>query len=704
MPLLEIKYTKLEPIEIDEKNIIKTIEENHSIKFIYSGNYGNENNLIIVTNDNTIFVKGLNTNGQLGLGDSIKRINFESFKFHENIKLFEFPEFYSLILTENNEVYFAGVFFYLFNRNKITKFTKVDIKLKENIKFIKCFIDSIYLITKNNLIYALGYNDDKSLGLDEKEYFEFTEINKFIIDDNNNFITNLEIKDIKNYLYKLHYFTIILDCNGDIFRCGGCKNNMITYFTKLNLPFKIKIVTGYHEIQYIYFLNEFNEIYKITIENFLNLNVNIDNFIKINIPNSLNIKNINLSRSTLFIFDYNNNINYIYKENEVKKLNFKINSKYCSILRFQYIFLTDYKVNSKVHLNYSNLDYLLNNNFNINNIFNLLNKKYINNQIELINLIKNLNLNKTFFDISFKNKEYNYEMTCIIIVKLILLQLISKYKIDNTIILQNKNFINDTNKLYIKIIINLINYLINTFINKIQANKNVYNITDIINFIKNVNNTYNLNNFLTNLNVNQELIIYLNYLIINEISLNKLYLKLKNTEIKTLLQNTLHINLSDKDLIIDNKYLILDQLGVGGFSIVFKAFDFENCEFVALKILQNNYSFNILLQEVDLISKLKPHENIIQYLNVGKIILNNKEFPYLITELCDYSLKEKLNNSNFKLTDKLKLFEQTYKLLIEMEQQLKEKDKVIEEMKRQLKLKDEEIKRLQSALLEKEKL
>jgi diguanylate cyclase (GGDEF)-like protein len=93
--------------------------------------------------------------------------------------------------------------------------------------------------------------------------------------------------------------------------------------------------------------------------------------------------------------------------------------------------------------------------------------------------------------------------------------------------------------------------------------------------------------------------------------------------------NTLHIN-----ELIDDRYLVLEELGKGGMSVVYQALDRKTDEKVALKFLNpvNTLPYLELVvkfrNEVKVISKLN-HANIIKFHATG----DYKGTPYLVTEL-----------------------------------------------------------------------
>ncbi|MCI5158417.1 MAG: serine/threonine protein kinase, partial [Candidatus Electrothrix sp. AUS1_2] len=95
--------------------------------------------------------------------------------------------------------------------------------------------------------------------------------------------------------------------------------------------------------------------------------------------------------------------------------------------------------------------------------------------------------------------------------------------------------------------------------------------------------------------------------------------------------NTLHEN-----ELIDDRYLILNKLGKGGMSVVYRALDKENNREVALKLLNpvNTLPYLELVvkfrNEVQVISKL-DHPNIIKFHATG----DYNDIPYLVTEVLE---------------------------------------------------------------------
>ncbi|KAL9652691.1 hypothetical protein ABK040_003993 [Willaertia magna] len=291
---------------------------------------------------------------------------------------------------------------------EINKFTKIEeYNINEKINLIKCVNFNIFIVTEN--IYVIGDNKYNQLGLDEnKEYFEFTKINKFI--NNDNIVKKLFVKNIICQLFDGSSF--ILDLDGNIY-----KSNKLKYFTKLNLPFKVKqIFNLYLEfISFIIFLTNKNELY------FLNNSEEYEQLI----INDIEINEVNVFSEYLFIINKENKIFY-NKVNNIENFNNSsmklldnFNYNYVQIINDNYkgyIYLNSYKINcnennKKRIVPLTIFNYL--NNLNIDNILNLLKNKYLNNQNDFINLIKN-NFSNNFLN-SFKSKEYNYEFSFIII-------------------------------------------------------------------------------------------------------------------------------------------------------------------------------------------------------------------------------------------------------------------------------------------------
>ncbi|KAL9650549.1 hypothetical protein ABK040_004767 [Willaertia magna] len=120
------------------------------------------------------------------------------------------------------------------------------------------------------------------------------------------------------------------------------------------------------------------------------------------------------------------------------------------------------------------------------------------------------------------------------------------------------------------------------------------------------------------------------------------------------------IDLFEKPYIINERYVIVELLGEGGYGIVFKAFDIEKYIWVALKIVTAFESLNGFEREINVIKQLGKHSNIIEYLDYGYFQFNSTSVPFIAMERCDYSLNDKLfdTKNEFLLINKLNIFQQ----------------------------------------------
>ncbi|KAL9646285.1 hypothetical protein ABK040_009972 [Willaertia magna] len=632
MPLLELSSQ-------NPTNLISSIESNHVITHFKNS----DSHIIIVTEDNSLFVHGKNHNGQLGTGDFNNRNEFVKVNFNENIKQVEVSPVFTIIVTEENNIYFTGEFKYLFNGEKINTFTKIETDSFENeiIKLISCNLElemekiNLLVVTENYNIYTIGYNGNK-FGLQKEEHFIFTKINKLTNDGNKLFIKSLQ---------RTFYFDIILDFDGNLYRNGIFINNNLKYFTKFDLPFKVKSFTvNVRPDVYFYVLNYSNEIYKINDHG---------EVVKVEYTDDkINVKYLQFFNDNLFIINKDTNIYTIYKNNTdiiCSDHYYKYHKMVMVAWIKNHLFSSNYKFNFEyIKLKYSKLNYL---NYNLDNIYTLLNKKYLNSPCDLTVLIKNKVKTKTLEQ--FKNKEYNYELSFIISLKLCLLNLLNNYKIDNRINLSYENLFSEKNKEQFNLILKVLTFNIKQFV---KSENEKYKINEIVNYTKSICN--NLNNLLTKLNVNQELLFQLDNLIIRNISLNSINTLLNDSNTVQLKQELKTVKIDD--LVIKDKYLLISKLGKGAFGVVFKVFDIINFKYLALKVLTEGNDYNNLKHEFILLAKLE-HENVIKYLDFDKIKKIKK--PFLVMELCDYSLDDKLynNSESFLLIDKLKLFLQICK-------------------------------------------
>ncbi|KAL9655179.1 hypothetical protein ABK040_008954 [Willaertia magna] len=253
--------------------------------------------IFILTIDNSIYIYGkdfeLKSSGMekyCQKSNEFKKVNSIEFN-NENIKFIESSCEGFIVVTENNDIYVVGL-----NHNnqfgledrEIKQFTKLTkfISNQEEIKLIRCSYDCMFVVTNNNIIYGCGENDAGQFGLGHK--------NKLLTFTKNDCLQQQSIKDLRCG----DYHCIILDKFGNVYGCGSNsdlqiiphksflenhneENNeikgSILYFTKLNLPYKVKSIrcNAYSSI----FLSTVGDVYvigKIRDKiNYLKLNNNI---------------------------------------------------------------------------------------------------------------------------------------------------------------------------------------------------------------------------------------------------------------------------------------------------------------------------------------------------------------------------------------------------------------------------------------------
>ncbi|KAL9652420.1 hypothetical protein ABK040_012075 [Willaertia magna] len=132
---------------------------------------------------------------------------------------------------------------------------------------------------------------------------------------------------------------------------------------------------------------------------------------------------------------------------------------------------------------------------------------------------------------------------------------------------------------------------------------------------------------------------------------------IENVKIKNFEQINIFLDFN-KPYIVNNKYIILEMIGEGAQGIVFKGFDLINYKEIAIKFITNfMYGFE---KEINLISKIGKHLNIIEYLDFDYFIKDKKNtttsIPFIVMEKCNYSLSDKLKEEEMSLELKLKLF------------------------------------------------
>ncbi|KAL9650850.1 hypothetical protein ABK040_001899 [Willaertia magna] len=213
---------------------------------------------------------------------------------------------------------------------------------------------------------------------------------------------------------------------------------------------------------------------------------------------------------------------------------------------------------------------------------------------------------------------------------------------------------NESAVIYFNILLNILKEFYNKFGgNKFEINQNI--LSKFI--IDKITKYQNLMKQIFQESFEVELLDYL----INDQSYERLpsFIEIKKKKQNDESENSI-IDLFEKPYMFNDRYVIIELLGEGGYGIVFKAFDIEKYVWVALKVVTTFESLNGFEREIDVVTKLGKHLNIIEYLDYGYFQFNNTSIPFIVMELCDYSLNDKLldNNNEFILIDKLSIFQQ----------------------------------------------
>jgi alpha-tubulin suppressor-like RCC1 family protein len=126
----------------------------------------------ILTDDNKIYSCGRNNEGQLGLENNKNQNIFQKINFDKGeIKEITSGGWHTFILMQNNEMYFTG--WNMFESEKpggwkyVNTFQKVEFDKKEikEIKEIKCGKDNLFVVQNKGDIHSCGLNNVGQLGL-----------------------------------------------------------------------------------------------------------------------------------------------------------------------------------------------------------------------------------------------------------------------------------------------------------------------------------------------------------------------------------------------------------------------------------------------------------------------------------------------------------------------------------------------------------
>jgi alpha-tubulin suppressor-like RCC1 family protein len=223
--------------DYDYREVYTKLEHNFGkIKNIFCG----ANHNIILNENDELYVCGSNYDCQLGLGDNYNRINtYTKLKYDfGKIKYIYCGDYHNIMLNENNELYVCGNNKFgqlgLGDNNDRNIYTKLEHNFGK-IKNIYCGGFHSIILNENNELYFCGYNYFGNFGLGDN--------------DDRNVYTKLEhnFGKIQNICCG-EYHNIILNDNYELYVCGdnsygqlglGDNYNNINTYTILDLHFDI---------------------------------------------------------------------------------------------------------------------------------------------------------------------------------------------------------------------------------------------------------------------------------------------------------------------------------------------------------------------------------------------------------------------------------------------------------------------------------
>ena len=176
------------------------------IKQVFASTY----HTFILKNDGTVLGFGNNDSGEFGKKkEETKR--FENLLNIPNIKYISSGNDYTILLTEDNVLYASGLNTHgqlgLGDTNNREEFTQIPFD-GTNIKKIACYSHHTLILKNDGTLYASGYNDSGQLGLGDTT-------------SRTTFIQIPDISDVKD-VYCGNLFSIILKNNGTVWACGSC--------------------------------------------------------------------------------------------------------------------------------------------------------------------------------------------------------------------------------------------------------------------------------------------------------------------------------------------------------------------------------------------------------------------------------------------------------------------------------------------------
>ena len=161
-----------------------TTNINNDVKQIACG----YNHTYILKNDGSIWVCGLNTDGELGFGDTTNRNTFTQVttNINNDVKQIVGGQYHTIILKNDGSVWSCGSNgsgeLGLGNTTDRNTFTKVTTNINNDVKQIACGGYHTFILKNDGSLCGCGYNSNVQLGLnDYNNRTTFTQVNPFTI-------------------------------------------------------------------------------------------------------------------------------------------------------------------------------------------------------------------------------------------------------------------------------------------------------------------------------------------------------------------------------------------------------------------------------------------------------------------------------------------------------------------------------------------
>ncbi|MDI3115114.1 chromosome condensation regulator [Clostridioides difficile] len=177
---------------------------------------GSGNSTFVLKNNGTLYSCGLNNYGQLGLKDEVNRNIFTKIEI-ENVKDFCVEGGYVIALNHSKEVYGWGYNSY----NNIERTSNYPYKQNiSNIEKIATYYYSVYMINSEGALYVSGYNRYGQLGTgDTKNYNNKLVDNYRVHSSSSDFNSSYSLPKIKD-VFPFESGCAIIDKSGNVYLSG----------------------------------------------------------------------------------------------------------------------------------------------------------------------------------------------------------------------------------------------------------------------------------------------------------------------------------------------------------------------------------------------------------------------------------------------------------------------------------------------------